>query len=137
MSDPRIISRWTLAAFVVTVVVTRIITTTLHLRGAGTDGGILINGVHIHHMVFGLILLAVVSTLWLVRQGRDMVRRVPVWEAIGFGVAWALILDESALIINLSDVYWSPEGDSTWSFIFLFTLILLWLSFRPLPKNRR
>lgn len=130
-ADPRVTARWVLAAFLLTEVITRIITTTLHLRGAGPDGGLMIGGVHIHHMIFGLLLLALISLLWLTRQSIRSVTRVPTWEAICLGIAWALILDESALLINLSDVYWKPLGDESFYAIAAFALILAWLSFRP------
>jgi hypothetical protein len=41
--------------FVVTLAITRAITTMLHDRGAGANGGIIVGGVHIHHFVFGMI----------------------------------------------------------------------------------
>ncbi len=136
-ADPRIPARWALAAFVVTEIITRIVTTTLHLRGAGGNGGLIINGVHIHHMVFGLLILTLVALLWLVRQSIRNAGRIPTWEAIAFGVAWALILDESALILNLSDVYWTPLGDESLFLVAAFALVLAWLAFRPLPKDSR
>lgn len=135
-TDPRWAARWALAAFIVTEIITRIITTTLHLRGAGTSGGLMIGGVHVHHMVFGLILLALVSLLWLLRQERRSFRPLPLWEPIGFGVAWALILDESALLLNLKDVYWLPQGEESWLLIGSFVLLLGWLAFRPIKRAK-
>lgn len=134
-SDPRWAARWALVAFLVTELITRIITTTLHLGGAGTSGGVIIGGVHIHHMIFGLTLLAVLSVLWLLRQERRRIKPLPLWEPIAFGIAWALILDESALLLNLKDVYWLPEGGESWIFIGAFVLLLGWLSFRPLSQT--
>ena len=136
-SDPRTPVRWALAAFLVTAVITRTITAILHLRGAGENGGLMIGGTHIHHMVFGLIILAVVTVTWLVRQGEVNPRPLPTWEPIAFGIAWALILDESALIINLSDVYWTALGEAESLFVLvLFAVILSWFAFRP-PRKRR
>ena len=45
-----------------------------------------------------------------------------------FGVGWALILDESALIIALADVYWQPFGDISYLFIGIFALALALVS---------
>ncbi len=118
-------ARWMLAAFVVTWAVTRAITTTLHLRGAGADGGLLVGGVHVHHMVFGLIGLAVLTGAWLLgaRWMRDgsMSRLGPIVA----GVAWALVLDEFALLLNLADVYWLPEGYESLGAVALATLMLM------------
>ena len=53
------------------MLVTRGITTVLHYRGAGPNGGIVIGGVHIHHMVFGIILLLGDSYAWLLLTAID------------------------------------------------------------------
>jgi hypothetical protein len=99
-----------LAAFVITWVITRAITTTLHLRGAGADGGLLVGGVHIHHMVFGLAGLAVLSGAWLLGAGWMRDGSPSRLGPILAGVSWALVLDELALLLNLADVYWLPDG---------------------------
>lgn len=118
-------ARWALVAFVATAFVTRVITTTLHLRGAGTEGGLVIDGLHIHHMVFGLIILAVVTFMMLLHTGRDGPWGNRHWVPILFGVGWALVLDESALIISLADVYWEPLGDLSYWVMGAFALALL------------
>lgn len=136
--DPRTPIRWALAAFVVTAVVTRTITLALHLRGAGENGGLMIGGTHIHHMVFGLIILAIVTVIWLVRQGAANPNPLPALEPILFGIAWALILDESALIINLSDVYWTAFGEAeSLVALALFAGVLSWFAFRPVSSQRK
>lgn len=122
---PRWHARWALAAFVVTALVTRVITTTLHVRGAGTEGGLMIDGLHIHHMVFGLIILAVLSFMMLLHTGQDGPWGNRAWVPILFGVGWALVLDESALIISLADVYWDPLGDLSYWVMGAFALALL------------
>lgn len=115
-----------------TFTITRLITTVLHLRGAGTSGGLLVGGVHIHHMVWGLVILGVVGFTWLARAGTAGPAR---WQAICLGVGWALVLDELALIINLRDVYWTPLGDESVVAVTLTVAALAWLSFRP-PRKR-
>ena len=136
--DPRTPIRWALAAFVVTAVITRTITLVLHIRGAGENGGLMIGGTHIHHMVFGLIILAIVTVSWLVRQGDVPPRPSPTWQPIAFGIAWALILDESALIINLSDVYWTSFGEAeSLVALVLFAGFLGWFAFRPVSSQRK
>jgi hypothetical protein len=118
----------------VTFTVTRLITSVLHIRGAGTSGGLMLGGVHIHHMVWGLIILGVVCLAWLARPGRPGPAR---WQSIGLGIGWALVLDELALVINLRDVYWTPLGDESFVAVAITVIALAWLSFRPDRTNPR
>lgn len=122
---PRWHARWALAAFLVTALVTRTITTVLRLRGAGTEGGLMIDGLHIHHMVFGLVILAALTFTMLLHAGQPGLWGNRPWVPILFGVGWALVLDESALIVSLSDVYWEPLGDLSYVFLGAFALALL------------
>jgi hypothetical protein len=63
-------------------------------------------GLHIHHLVYGIILLLVVGYL-AIGFDRDA-WRTPL--AVAYGVAAALTLDEFALWLRLEDVYWAREG---------------------------
>lgn len=135
--SPRWRARWALAAFVVAMVVIRTVTTTLHLNGAGADGGLLIGGVHIHHMVFGLALLLVLMLAWLLGAGWASDRSSNWWAPAMFGVAWALVLDESALILNLADVYWAPLGEESLIAALGFALVLGVASLVTPPAPRR
>ncbi len=70
----------------------------------GDNGGYLsIGGVHIHHLVFGMVFLLVAGVLAL-----DDVWRIG--RAVLFGIGAALVLDEFALLVFLRDVYWLPQG---------------------------
>ena len=60
-------------------------------------------GVHLHHVVFGVILLLLAGMFAL-----DEILRLP--RAVLFGIGAALVLDEFALIVYLRDVYWLPQG---------------------------
>ncbi len=122
---PRWRARWALAAFVVTAVITRAITLTLHVRGAGTEGGLVIGGLHIHHMVFGLIVLIALTVMFVLFMGEATRWSNQAWPSILFGMGWALVLDEFALILSLSDVYWQPLGDLSYVALVLFGLVLL------------
>jgi hypothetical protein len=104
LSAPRRASCLAWLAFLVTWAITRLIT--IHGRDSGKGAAISIAGHHVHHYLFGIILLGIVGALalfWKPRRG---------WEflGIGYGVALALILDEYALLLNLSDVYWKYQG---------------------------
>jgi hypothetical protein len=74
--------------------------------GRGPFGNVNIGRRHIHHFVPG-ILLALLS------GGASIAVRheeIDTWLALPFGTGAALILDETALLIELNDVYWSDEG---------------------------
>lgn len=95
-----------LSALIVTFLVVRTITRRIR-AGRGRLHDIDTGGVHLHHMVPG-ILLAVVSGLFVlsplaVSGWRDAAAAV-------FGVGVGLVLDEFALIVYMHDVYWSPQG---------------------------
>lgn len=114
--------------FAVALGLTRGVTTVLHYRGAGPNGGIIIDGVHIHHLVVGTIGLLLIGYLWLLSYGVSdgPGRRAFRWTAIGFGVAAALVLDEFALWLNLRDVYWQHQGRESFEAIGVFSALLLW-----------
>jgi hypothetical protein len=113
--------------FTVAVALTRGITTFLHYRGAGKNGGIVIDGVHIHHMVFGIVGMLLIGYLWLLLLGVDPPsRRAFRTTAILYGASAALILDEFALWLNLRDVYWAKQGRESVEALEIFGGLLLW-----------
>jgi hypothetical protein len=64
-------------------------------------------GTHIHHLVWGILLLLTTGYLGLaVDLGSPWLELV----AIAFGVGMGLTLDEFALWLHLEDVYWSEKG---------------------------
>ena len=56
------------AAFFVTVVSVRLITLSIHL-GLGGFRDISVAGTHVHHLVWGILLLLIIGYLWLLRIG--------------------------------------------------------------------
>src|SRR5579864_7168341 len=84
-------------------------------------------GRHIHHLVFGIIILLLVGYGWLceIGSGADnasifLSRLV----SILYGVGAALTLDEFALWLNLRDVYWAREGRASIDAVVLFGALL-------------
>ncbi len=114
--------------FVIALGITRGITTVLHYRGAGPNGGIVIDGVHIHHLVFGIVGMLLIGYAWLLLYGFDRRPRRRAFRLTGFafGAAAALILDEFALWLNLKDVYWQRQGRESVEALGLFAGLLLW-----------
>jgi hypothetical protein len=64
-------------------------------------------GVHVHHLVFGIILMIVAGAISF--AGFAV---APIYEicAFAFGVGIGLTVDEFALWLYLDDVYWSKQG---------------------------
>ena len=64
-------------------------------------------GVHVHHLVFGIVLMMVAGTVSFAGFATT-----PVYEicALAFGIGIGLTLDEFALWVYLEDVYWAKEG---------------------------
>ncbi len=70
-------------------------------------GNVTPGGLHIHHLVFGIVLLLVAGFLAFALQPGS-----PWLEILAalFGIGVGLTLDEFALWLYLEDVYWSEEG---------------------------
>lgn len=92
-------------AFVVAFALTRGYTRVARKRGWGSGS---VGGVHLHHVVPGLILVLLAGLVVYTRAGATEIPRELC--AIGFGAGAALVLDEFALVFYLRDVYWADEG---------------------------
>ncbi|MFJ4693404.1 hypothetical protein [Streptomyces sp. NPDC088766] len=95
-----------LASFVLTFVITRVITRLIR-AGRGPFGNVSAGGVHIHHVVPGVV-LTVVGGFGAVASGRSGFGSY-VCAAV-FGIGAGLVLDEFALVLHLDDVYWTEAG---------------------------
>src|SRR6266853_4637027 len=88
---------------------------------------VIMEGRHIHHLVFGILILLLVGYGWLceVGNGSDsssiLAGRA---MALLYGMGSALTLDEFALWLNLKDVYFVREGRSSFDAIILFGALL-------------
>ncbi len=112
--------------FFVSALVVRGITLAIHYN-IGPFHDISMHGRHIHHMVWGILLLLIVGYCWLIEVGTGSAGSWPVAgriTALLYGVAAALILDEFALWLNLSDVYWQREGRESYEAMALFGSLL-------------
>jgi len=85
------------------------------------------SGRHIHHLVFGIVILLLVGYGWLAEIGvgvDDSSILLSRLMSILYGVGAALTLDEFALWLNLRDVYWAREGRASIDAIILFGAFL-------------
>jgi hypothetical protein len=98
--------------FFTTAVVVRGITIAIH-RHIRPFHDVSMHGRHIHHLVWGILLLMSVGYAWLIELGTGA-EGASQWigrlTSMIYGVAAALTLDEFALWLNLRDVYWEREG---------------------------
>lgn len=102
-----------LLGFLLTYAVTRWVTVRIRRRreSGGADSGpikdVHIAGIHVHHQVWGILLVLVTGLLeFRFRPDSPWVEVL----ALLFGAGAALALDEFALWLHLEDVYWSDEG---------------------------
>ena len=97
-------------------------------KSGGTGGGL-----HIHHVVFGVILV-LASGVAMVTMASSGTTNQFTAAAIVFGIGAALVLDEFALILHLQDVYWSEEGRTSVDAVFVAVAVagLLVMGFNPL-----
>jgi hypothetical protein len=89
--------------------------------------------VHIHHVVIGVVLV-MVSGIAMVTLAVDGGVAEFTIAAILFGIGAALVLDEFALILHLSDVYWAEDGRTSVDAVFAAVAVagLLILGLNPL-----
>ena len=108
--------------FLVTFGIVRGIT---HLikAGVGPFHNVASGGLHIHHLVWGILLVLIVGYIWLIEEGITSSWLSSI-TAIAFGVGAALTLDEFALWLNLQDVYWTGRGRESIDAVVIFAGLL-------------
>ncbi|MET9322675.1 hypothetical protein ABZX75_21145 [Streptomyces sp. NPDC003038] len=95
-----------LLSFVLSFLVTRVITRLIR-AGKGPFKNIAPGGVHVHHVVPGVILVIIGGFGAVGTGGHGFGSAL---SAVLFGLGAGLVLDEFALILHLDDVYWSEQG---------------------------
>jgi hypothetical protein len=113
---------WMFVAILVTFLVTRTVTRLIRSgRGGGAGlSNVRIGGVHIHHQVFGILII--------IGTGIALVSATPHGAALDaaaavFGVGISLTLDEFALWLHLEDVYWAEAGRKSVDAIFCVLVV--------------
>ncbi|MFD6425063.1 hypothetical protein [Streptomyces sp. NPDC060198] len=122
-----------LAAFVLTFAITRTVTRMIR-AGKGPFRNITPGGVHVHHVVPGVV-LSVLGGFGAVASGQHSITAMVF--AVIFGVGAGLVLDEFALILHLDDVYWTEQGRQSVEMVVLTTslVVLALAGFSPLGVN--
>jgi hypothetical protein len=111
---------WMWVAFIATFIFLRALTFGIRFHLLPVRNVVTSSGLHIHHFVWGIVILLVVGflgiTLWS--------ERLHPWLGLIFGIGAALVLDEYALWLNLQDVYWLPAGRSSIDIAILVAAVL-------------
>ncbi|MFH8406073.1 hypothetical protein ACH4FX_15020 [Streptomyces sp. NPDC018019] len=111
-----------LVSFVLTFAVTRVITRLIR-AGKGPFRNIAPGGLHIHHVVPGVVLMVVGGFTALAGGRHGYGSGI---AAVLFGMGVGLVLDEFALILHLDDVYWSEQGTKSVEIVIVtFALVAL------------
>jgi hypothetical protein len=113
---------WMFLAILVTFVVARLVTRMIRSGSGGQAGlgNVRIAGNHVHHQVFGILII--------IGTGIVLVSQTPRGAALDaaaavFGVGVGLTVDEFALWLHLEDVYWTNQGRKSVDAIFCILVI--------------
>jgi hypothetical protein len=100
----------------------------LVIHNHGPFEWVTVRGLHIHHLVWGILILLLVGYGWLLDLGRSHSPLSIFFSrlmSVSYGVGAALTLDEFALWLNLEpDAYWSRAGRLNIDAVILFGSIL-------------
>jgi hypothetical protein len=96
-----------LSSFVATFLAARGITFLLRRRAAvGPFRNLRVGRRHIHHFVPGIVIAFGAGAGAILTRSEQLEPKL----AVPFGIGMGLTLDESALLLELDDVYWTREG---------------------------
>jgi hypothetical protein len=96
-----------LGSFTITFGIVRMLTHVIRRRGrVGPIRDYRWGGRHIHHFIPGIAVAFVSGGIAIVSRNQTL----NPWLALPFGAGVALTLDESALLLELDDVYWTERG---------------------------
>ena len=96
-----------LSSFTLTFGFTRLVTFLIRRHGRmGPLRNYRLNGRHIHHFIPGIAIAFIAGGASVISRNEEL----DPWLALPFGFGVALTLDESALLLELDDVYWTERG---------------------------
>ncbi|NRQ39662.1 hypothetical protein HII36_48710 [Nonomuraea sp. NN258] len=118
-------------ALIVAFIATRINVRLIRAK-VGWFRNVNVGEMHIHHVVFGVVLMLVGGVTGLIVSTGSQIGYAV--AACVFGIGSALVLDEFALILHLHDVYWEEEGRTSVDAVFIAVAVtgLLLIGLRPL-----
>src|SRR3984957_12582406 len=114
---------WMFLGILVTFLITRMVTRLIRSGSGGGAGlgNVTIAGNHIHHQVFGILII--------IGTGIVLVSQAPRGAALDaaaavFGAGVGLTVDEFALWLHLKDVYWAEQGRQSVDAVFCVLVIV-------------
>ncbi len=113
-------------SFFITFLAVRLLVESIQ-RHIGPFQYVEMGGRHIHHLVWGILILLCVGYLWLAEVDRGVSPTAIFLSRLTsliYGIGAALTLDEFALWLNLKDGYWSRPGRESIDAIVLFGSLL-------------
>ncbi len=114
-------------SFLITFAGVRLIVSSV-IHNRGPFGWVMVRGHHIHHLVWGILILLLVGYGWLLDLGRSHSPLSIFFSrlmSVSYGVGAALTLDEFSLWLNLDpNDYWSREGRISIDAVILFFGVL-------------
>lgn len=100
----------------------------LVIHSHGPFDWVIVRGLHIHHLVWGILILLLVGYGWLLDLGRSHSPLSIFFSrlmSVSYGAGAALTLDEFALWLNLEPgAYWTRQGRISIDAVILFGSIL-------------
>ena len=101
----------------------------LIMSNVGPFEWVMVRGLHIHHLVWGILILLLVGYGWLLDLGRSHSPLSIFFSrlmAVSYGVGAALTLDEFALWLHVQEgIYWTRRDWASLDAVILFGAILL------------
>jgi hypothetical protein len=122
-----------LVAFLLAFLITRTVTRMIR-AGRGPFRNVAPGGLHVHHVVPGIVLTVVGGFGVIAAHGHGAGMAI---ASVLFGAGTGLVLDEFALVLHLQDVYWTEQGRQSVEVVVLTTAmaLLMLLGFVPLGVN--
>jgi len=113
---------WMFLGILVTFLITRMVTRLIRSGSGGGAGlgNVTIAGNHIHHQVFGILIIIGTGIILVSQTPRGAALDA---AAVVFGIGVGLTVDEFALWLHLKDVYWAKQGRQSVDAIFCVLLI--------------
>jgi hypothetical protein len=125
-------ARYALFSFVITFMAARACVF-LIMSGAMPNLYFFLHGTHIHHLNYGIFLLAAVGGYSVFRRPEGWAARA---TALGYGLAMALTFDEFGMWLHLGGSYWQRASvDAVIVIAALFALVAFTKSFERLEAK--
>jgi hypothetical protein len=129
-ASSRLIARWILTAFLLTFLLARTLVLLIMTRRA-PDLFLYLGQTHVHHLNYGIVLLAAVGAWLLFIPPREPAR---IRVAVIYGIGLALTFDEFGMWLHLGGSYWQR---ASYDAIVTIAGLLCLMAAAPSPRSLR